>query len=54
MYWPFWLISTFGMQREVFLLSSRKKCIQTSGLHFTNQVRIGSLLLFGMILSRII
>ena len=53
-YWPFWLISTFGMQREVFLLSSRTKCIKTSGLHFTNQVRIGSLLLFGMILSKII
>ena len=53
-YWPFWLISTLGMQREVFLLSSRKKGIQTSGLHFKNQVRIGSLLLFGMVLSKVI
>ena len=53
-YWPFWLISTLGMQREVFLLSSRTKGIQTSGLHFTNQVRIGSLLLFGMVLSKVI
>ena len=53
-YWPFWLISTLGMQREVFLLSRRSKGIKTSGLHFSNQVRIGSLLLFGMILSKII
>ena len=53
-FWPFWLISTLGMQREIFLLSSRSKSIKTSGLHFSNQVRIGSLLLFGMILSKII
>jgi len=53
-YWPFWLISTLGMQREVFLLSKRSKGIKTSGLHFRNQVRIGSLLLFSMILSKII
>jgi len=53
-YWPFWLISTLGMQREVCLLNSRTKGIQTSGLHFTNQVRIGSLLLFGMVLSKVI
>ena len=53
-YWPFWFVSTLGMQREVFLLNSRSKCIKTSGSHFSNQVRIGSLLLFGMILSKII
>ncbi len=53
-YWPFWLISAIGMQREVFLLSIRSKGIHTSGLHFRNQVRIGSLLLFGMVLSKFI
>ncbi len=53
-FWPFWLISTLGMQREIFLLSSRSKGIKTSGLHFSNQVRIGSLLLLGMILSKVI
>jgi len=53
-YWPFWLISTLGMQREVLLLRKSSKCIKTSGLHFRNQVRIGGLLLFGMILSKII
>ena len=53
-YWPFWLITTLGMQREVFLLSSSSKGIKTSGLHFTNQVRLGSLLLLGMICSKII
>ena len=53
-YWPFWLITTLGMQREVFLLSSKSKGIKTSGLHFSNQVRLGSLLLLGMIFSKII
>jgi len=52
-YWPFWLITTLGMQREVFLLSSKSKGIKTSGLHFSNQVRLGSLLLLGMVFSRL-
>ena len=52
-YWPFWLISSLGMQREVYLLKSKSKGIKTSGLHFKNQVRLGSLLLFGMVLSKI-
>ena len=47
-------IFALGMQKEVFLLNSRSKGIKTSGLHFKNQVRIGSLLLLGMILSKII
>ncbi len=53
-YWPFWLITTLGMQKEVFLLSSRSKGIKTSGLHFSNQVRLGIFLLLGIILSRVI
>ena len=53
-YWPFWLITTLGMQREVILLNSRSKGIKTSGLHFSNQVRLGSLLLLGMVLSKLI
>ena len=52
LFWPFWLISTLSMQREVFLLSSRSKGINTSSLHFRNQVRIGSLMLLGMIISK--
>ncbi len=52
-YWPFWITSSLGMQREVYLLNSRPKGIKTSGLHFRNQVKIGSLLLLGMILSKI-
>ncbi len=52
-YFPFWLITTIGMQREVFLLNSRQKGIKTSGLHFSNQVKLGSLLLLGMILSKL-
>ena len=53
-FWPFWLVSTIGMQREVLLLKRRSKGIKTSGLHFSNQVRIGSLLLLGMVLSKLI
>ena len=53
-YWPFWVISTLGMQREVYLLNTKSKGIKTSGLHFSNQVKIGSLLLLGMVLSKII
>ena len=53
-FWPFWFISTLGMQREVFLLNSTSKGINASGLHFVNQVRLGGLLLLGMILSKII
>ncbi len=53
-YWPFWLASTLGMQREVLLLNSRSQSIKTSCLHFSNQVRIGSLLLLGMVLSKLI
>ena len=53
-FWPFWLITTLGMQREVFLLNLKSKSIKTSGLHFINQVRLGSLLLLGMILSKLI
>ena len=53
-FWPFWFLSMLGMQREAFLLNSRSKGIKTSGLHFSNQVRIGSLLLFSMILGKLI
>ena len=53
-YWPFWLFSTLGMQREVLLLNSRPQGIKTSGLHFSNQVRIGSLILLGMVLSKLV
>ena len=53
-YWPFWLTTTLGMQREVYLLNSRPKGIKTSSVHFINQVRLGSLLLLGMIFSKII
>ena len=54
MFWPFWFISTLAMQKEVYLLNSKPKGIKTSGSHFRNQVRIGSLLLLGMVLSKLI
>ena len=52
-FWPFWLISTFGMQRESYLLKFKPKGIKASGKHFKNQVWIGSLILMGMVLSQI-
>ena len=53
-FWPFWLIATLAMQREVILLNSKPKGIKNSGSHFRNQVRIGSLILLGMVLSKLI
>ena len=53
-YWPFWLIATLAMQREVHLLNLRPRGIKTSILHFSNQVRIGSLLLLGMVVGKLI
>ncbi len=52
-FWPFWLLSTFGMQREIHLLKFKSKGIKASGKHFMNQVWIGSLILVGMVLSKI-
>ncbi len=52
-FWPFWLLSTFGMQREIYLLKFKPKGIKASGKHFRNQVWIGSLILAGMVLSKI-
>ncbi len=52
-FWPIWTVATLGMQREVFIL--KEPCYTTSifSRHFTNQVWLGSLLLLGLILSRI-
>lgn len=52
-FWPFLLLSTFGMQREIYLLKFKPKGIKASGKHFKNQVWLGSLILFGMVLSKI-
>ncbi len=52
-FWPFWLLSTFGMQREIYLLKFKPKGIKASGKHFKNQVWLGSLILVGMVLSKI-
>ena len=54
LFWPFWLLATFGMQREIYLLKFKPKGIKASGKHFKNQVWLGSLILMGMILSKII
>lgn len=57
-FWPFWLISTLGMQRETWilnqaLLSKGSELAQkTYGNHFQHQVQLGSLMLLGIIVAR--
>ncbi|WP_320664086.1 4-hydroxybenzoate polyprenyltransferase [Prochlorococcus sp. MIT 1223] len=49
-FWPFWLIATIGMQREILLLDLQSK---SYGKHFSNQVKLGGLILFGLVLGRL-
>ena len=50
-FWPIWLISTVGMQREIILLNINNCSIGESSKHFKNQVLLGGLILFGLIIS---
>ena len=53
-FWCFWIIVTFGMQREAFNLPKSNFSASNSGRHFKNQVLIGGLMLLGLILGRAI
>ena len=53
-FWPFWVIATLSMQREIISINKSKFSISTFGRHFRNQVWIGGLLLLGLILGRLI
>ncbi len=52
-FWPFWLIASLGMQREILILNDSVLSISKFGRHFKNQVWIGGLILLALILGRI-
>ncbi len=53
-FWPFWLVVAFGMQRATRALSSvKQQPMSVYGLHFSHQVRLGALLLLGLVLGRL-
>ncbi len=52
-FWPIWIISSLGMQREIYIINQMDSPFSTFGRHFRNQVWLGSLLLVGLILGRI-
>ncbi len=53
-FWPFWLIATLGMQYQIWILRNANNSTSFYGKHFQNQVKLGSLLLLGLIIGRII
>ncbi len=52
-FWPIWLIFSLGMQYESYILKKDKLKKNIYGIHFRNQVYLGSFLLLGLILGRI-
>ena len=52
-FWPIFLLSCFGMQREILLLSNKDIVISKYGKHFENQVKLGSLILLALIIGKI-
>ncbi len=53
-FWPFWFIASYGMQKEVWHLKKGSKNFYINyGTHFTNQVRLGALILLGLVISKI-
>ena len=52
-FWPIWLIASIGMQREIHLINLNAINISMISRHFRNQVLLGSLLLLGLIISKI-
>ncbi len=50
-FWPIWIIASIAMQREVFNLRKSKPKNNSFSRHFRNQVFLGGLLLFGLILG---
>ena len=53
-FWPFWLVVAFGMQRATRALKSvKQQPMSVYGVHFSHQVRLGALLLLGLVLGRL-
>ena len=54
LFWPFWLLVVFGMQRATRALKSAKQQpMSVYGVHFSHQVRLGALLFLGLVLGRL-
>ncbi len=53
LFWPFWAIASIGMQKEIWLLKNSKKLTIHLASHFSNQVRLGGLILLGLIVGKI-
>ena len=54
LFWPFWLVVAFGMQRATRALKSvKQQSMSVYGVHFSHQVRLGALLLLGLVLGRL-
>ena len=51
-FWPIFLLTTLGMQRETWSLNKLNSPISTYSRHFQGQVFLGGLLLLGLILGR--
>ncbi len=51
-FWPIWTVSSLGMQHAVWMLSEVNIPNIKFGIHFKNQVLLGSLLLFALIIGR--
>ena len=52
-FWPIWVIASFGMQREIWILSKENTTTAKFGKHFKNQVKLGGLILLGLIIGRL-
>lgn len=52
LFWPALIISAIGMQKETLVLKKSHLPISSYGRHFQNQVWLGGLILFGLILAR--
>ncbi len=53
LFWPFWLLASIGMQREIFILKNSNLQMSIFGRHFKNQVFMGGLILLGLVLGKI-
>ncbi|WP_269622485.1 4-hydroxybenzoate polyprenyltransferase [Prochlorococcus marinus] len=52
-FWPFWILASMGMQRELISLTTLKSNMKFFGRHFRNQVFLGSLILLGLMVGNI-
>tara|TARA_Y100001968_G_scaffold208153_1_gene191304 strand:+ start:1370 stop:2251 length:882 start_codon:yes stop_codon:yes gene_type:complete len=52
-FWPFWIASSIGMQREIWVLTNLNTSSNRYRNHFRNQVWLGGIILIGLIIGRI-